>query len=107
MQTLAHDLGVCSAHAPSPAMEPLPPLLPCPCLPLSPAAVLFGALVHHSLVSGITLGVALRYVLEVGGRQRDLAGGWGGTSLACPGSLPAICRLWWKPGHESAPACAG
>ena len=29
-----------------------------------PAAVLLGALVHHGLVSGITLGIALRYILE-------------------------------------------
>ena len=26
--------------------------------------MLFGALVHHGLVSGITLGIALRYILE-------------------------------------------
>ena len=54
--------------------------------------MLFGALVHHSLVSGITLGVALRYVLEVGGRH--LAGGWGGELGWEP-----ICLPWLSAGH--------
>ena len=38
-----------------------PLLLP----PVSPgAALLFGQLIHHSLVSNVSLGIALRYVLE-------------------------------------------
>lgn len=33
-------------------------------VPACCAAVLFGQLIHHSLVSSVSLGIALRYVLE-------------------------------------------
>ena len=44
-------------------LTPPPPILPS-CQELHITALLFGALVQHQLVSSITLGVALRYVLD-------------------------------------------
>lgn len=53
-------------------------------LPPPHAALLFGQLIHHSLVSSISLGIALRYVLEAlrtpGGSQSKMAR-FGATAL--------------------------
>ncbi len=58
--------AACQPHARrAPAARPGAPTLSDPPPPLSlSAALLFGQLIHHSLVSSISLGIALRYVLE-------------------------------------------
>lgn len=49
---------LCPAHTHAwPAHQTLP-------TPPRAAALLFGQLIHHSLVSSVSLGIALRYVLE-------------------------------------------
>ena len=55
-----------------------PPSTPSPLPACLPAALLFGQLIHHSLVTSISLGIALRYVLEAlrtpGGAAAGAAG---------------------------------
>lgn len=51
-----------------------------PDLELDTTAALFGALLHHQLLTNITLGMALRHVLQVRGR--------------CVGMLMRLTRVW-------------